>query len=95
MGVLNLRQEANFSDIKVHDEIHDLFKEIKEFEKKFEKFNIEKIELKEELIEFEPEILEEFQIVEDIEETNEPKFEDENKKLESEKRIKTCNWRYR
>jgi len=88
MGKLNLEQDNNSSNIKIHDEIHELFEELKELEKKFEIFDIKKIEANEELIEFETETLEEFLPVEDIEEIKKPKFKDEIKKLEPKTEIK-------
>jgi len=68
MGQLNLEKSNNFSDSKVNDEILELIDEIKEFEKKFEKYNLKKIKVKEEKIESEPEILEEFQPIDEREE---------------------------
>jgi len=64
----NLEKSNNFSDTNVNDGILELIKDIKEFEKKFEKYNLKKIEVKEEKIESEPENLEEFQPIDAREE---------------------------
>ncbi len=88
MGKLNLEQSENSSDINIHDEIHDLFEEIKKMEKKFENFIINKVEIDEELINAETETLEEFLPVEDKEEIKEQVFVDEVKNLEPKNKIK-------
>jgi len=61
MGNLNLEKDTNYSNTNPQDEIHQLFEDIKRFEKKYENFDIEKIDVKEQQIYVEPEISEEFQ----------------------------------
>jgi hypothetical protein len=65
MGEFNSGQVNNSSNTKIQDEILELIEEIKEFEKKFEEYDIKKTDLKEIQIEAEPEILEEFQPIEE------------------------------
>ena len=88
MGKLNLEQSKNASNTNTLDEIDDLFEEIKKFEKQFENFVINKVELDEELMDAETETLEEFLPVEDTDEINKPIFEDEVKNLEPKTDIK-------
>ena len=88
MGKLNLEQNKNASNTNTLDEIDDLFEEIKKFEKQFENFVINKIELDKELIDAETETLEEFLPVEDTDEINKPISENEVKNLEPKTEIK-------
>ncbi len=101
MGALKIEQENNSTKNKFQDEIYLLFKEVKELEKKFENFSINKIELKEELDLVEFEELEEFQSIETIEK---PSNNDNAQKLKHiseinkeniEKQINPATFRFR
>jgi len=93
MGTLNLEKVNNSPKKYLHNEINELFEEIKELEKNFEKFDINTIEENEEsnLIEFAE--LEEFQTIEDLAEIKKPICETEKEKIE--KPINPVTFRFR
>ena len=104
MGALKIEQENNSTKNKFQDEIYLLFKEVKELEKKFENFSINKIELNEELDLVEFEELEKFQSIETIEDIEKPSNEDTAQKLKHiseinkekiEKQINPATFRFR
>jgi len=88
MGKLNLDYDNNSSNTQLNDEIYELFEELKILEKKFEIFEIKKIEEKEDLIQVETENLEEFLPIEDVEEIKKSIFKHKIKKLEPKSEIK-------
>ena len=58
MGELDLKQESNIYETKTHEEILKMLEEIKDFEKKYQEYDLEQIEEAEEFIEVEKDLVE-------------------------------------
>ena len=66
MNQFSLEEDSEISVTKTHAEIIEMIEEIKKYENKFQKFDLEIIESDKELIDLEPEILEFTEVENDI-----------------------------